>query len=580
MAPKKREIFYNWAPFTDLAIVNDPQLSNGPFVHSKPGNIPSKHIYATSGKVLSGALSELRHGLEVRLHTSAAFGDSAWVNGMWPLQSTSMEANLLLVSFPTHSDAFILDPNFITALSWDCNEPTLAVEILESTSSAAPHQPSIDVAVQITSDHVQLLHLSSETPFLETGLSWRITGIMSAAIEPRSSLVLTATRETLDCTLRLRRLVDVDGICRLIEVGDAIFLDSEPTCVAFFRLMSKSSSSNLTQVIVSLSRTSSMTTYAVVGTAAGMLQIFKVDLEAGLVLIADHELPAVASQGLTASCESIIFLERPEFGNQATPGKTLPVLLCGLRDGSIHAVELEHEDNSASFAFGHSVTIPIGNTSVRVTADIKKRSNAFVCCGPSACYLEYSAGRLDQMRISSMWFSNRDDRSFVQSSILAFCQIPSGLLPSQLGGHLACVTDSKLLIGSLDNSVNPLPRQLAIPGTPSRSLYSDHLKMLIVGSTEIEVDELSNQRLSYFSLFLVNPDGRNPDSAQDGDQSEYPAVEAEYLGAPGERLCGMMEWFCSIAETEHHLIVITITRKDEHDQQVGSIRYFRVSRND
>ena len=578
MAPKEREIFYNWAPFTDLAVVSDPRLSNGPVIHSKPGKIPSKHIYATSGKALSGALSELRYGLEVRLHTSAAFGDSAWVNGMWPLQSTSMKASILLVSFPTHSDAFILDPNFITALSWDCNEPTLAVEILASTYSVAPHQPSI--VVQITSDHVQLLHLSSETPFLKTGPSWRITGIMSAAIEPRNSLVLIATREKFDCTLRLRRLVDVDCIYKLVEVGDAIFLNSEPTCVAFFRLMSKSSSSNSTQVIAKLSRTTSMTTYAVVGTAAGMLQIFKVDLEAGLVLIANHELPAVASQGLTASCESIIFLEPPEFGNQATPGKTLPILLCGLRDGSIHAVELEPEDNSASFAFGHSVTIPIGNTSVQVTADINKPSNAFLCCGLSACYLEYSAGRLGQMRISSTWFFNPDDRSFAQSSILAFCQIPSGLLPSQLGGHLACVTDSNLLIGSLDDFVKPLPRQLAIPGTPSRMLYSDHLKMLIVGSTETEVDELSNQRLSYFSLFLVNPDGRNPDSAQDGDQSEYPAVEAEYLGAPGERLCGMMEWFCSIAETEHHLIVITITRKDEHDQQVGSIRYFRVSRND
>jgi len=118
------------------------------------------------------------------------------------------------------------------------------------------------------------------------------------------------------------------------------------------------------------------------------------------------------------------------------------------------------------------------------------------------------------------------------------------------------VTRTGILVGQLDDDPKPLPRLLKVPGTPSRTLYMAEQKVLVVASTVIVTETRPvPKRFPLLAVTLVRPSEDQVDLKL--EHEFQPEAKAHYMGAPGERLCGLTEWCCTRGDTRWQFIVVS-----------------------
>ena len=163
--------------------------------------------------------------------------------------------------------------------------------------------------------------------------------------------------------------------------------------------------------------------------------------------------------------------------------------------------------------------------------------------------------------------------------------------PGGLEGSLICVTQKQLLACSLDRTTKPVPRQIQLPGSPRRLIYSEYLKRLVVGyeARQIEVDDLCRKLTVRPSIAFVDPDTEPAMSlssssslsdvgmdTESSDSTGVPPQSRTPTGAAGEKITALLDWQFTQESRVYHMIVVGTNHP--HAEKDGRVIYITARR--
>lgn len=218
----------------------------------------------------------------------------------------------------------------------------------------------------------------------------------------------------------------------------------------------------------------------------------------------------------------------------------------------------------------------IGPTSVKVVADTTRTSRAIVMCEQILYTLEFLGRRgtfYNPVILNKVWLTDPRNPAFMQRPWGCFTQaasrIPHGY--SRFGaGSLFCLAGSSLLLADLSTSPEPdmVPRRMPLNGTPTRVLYSEELKNLIVLYTITTVDRRQRRRLQP-AIALIDPDAETVRSDLH-EEDTLNVLESSHF-KDDERFLGIMEWLPIGGDRRYHFLVINTIRQREGEEATGRL---------
>lgn len=277
-------------------------------------------LFAPSGRQPYGHITELRMGLEARIGARIEeHAPFSIVSRVWVLPVPEEEVFFVFLSSPGQTHVLSIPQSFdgddlhdihaLGTVGLDTQHSTLAVAIIAE-----------NCVLQITESEISFSRNAQDSLHAET---WPAGyKAVAAAIEDNIPCAVIALRREGKSEIRLLRIDDVDDEAVTVsELGRPAQTDCE---------------------IISLAiHSTQMLTFVVAGNSNGILHIFRVSPKNGLEHYLEHEIPQNPDhlddlEALNA-CEDILVL-----GEQVSSEKPVDlVVLCGLRGGSIYALELQ-----------------------------------------------------------------------------------------------------------------------------------------------------------------------------------------------------------------------------------------------
>lgn len=304
--------WHNWSDNLDLVAKPTSRKRLPPYSRDT--------LFAPSGRQPYGHLTELRMGLEARIGARISVEGNApfsVVSHAWILPVPDADVFFIVLSSPgqTHFLSIPQSPEddefhnlqAVSTVGLDMQHSTLAVAMIAG-----------NCVLQITESAISLSRNAQDSLLIE---QWPAGHkVVAAAIENNIACAIIALR--IDGRSEIRALIvdDVDETASISELGSPVRREGEVISLAI--------------------HSTSMLTFVVAGDSNGTLHIFRVSPRNGLEPYLEHEIPQNPDhlddlEALNA-CEDILVL-----GEQAASGKpTDLVVLCGLRGGSIYALEL------------------------------------------------------------------------------------------------------------------------------------------------------------------------------------------------------------------------------------------------
>ena len=487
----------NWASSTDLL------ASSSMYAHSRMA--PSRDaLFVTSGRQPYGTVTELKYGLEARSWARVELNDMHVVTAIWALPMAANGSLLLMMTTPTSTRAFELD-----ALHNMTEHDTKALDLGHRTLAAAVTGDGH--IVQVTEDSVSETS-SLVANFEDTTIRRCAPGnsIRAAAIDASLSLLVTAERNG---TKHLVRHTHLPLSTREPWAGGDLStsttfpLPSAPLVLGLIPWMEKS--------------------LAAVATAEhGVIILMGKDCNA-------HEIcrltPAMI-QDTPSLCDDLVLLRSPASSNV--------LVVCGLRDGTLAMVVLSSGDDGRVHP-SDSHTLRFGQSAVRVAGMADHPSRACVMAGPDTCLLDWTGPNASSVSISSVWYSDKGSPELAQGAVLACARVPTSdflaTAASHFAGSLAIVSGNDCLLTHLGATLEVVPRQLPVSGTPNRLIYAHQQKCLIVAS--------SQSAIRAFPTPSAQPESRRQ-TWPTIDFIPSRASEASFSHdlQPGERVHALLEW--------------------------------------
>ena len=562
----------NWTPVTDMEIMpaTENDSTDGRF------RAASQRLFACTGRgVRHGAITEFRYGTRatksgatVDLGAAAqkavldmwAFTDSTYIeetNGA----AESDKGVLLLISYISNSELIFLpagdaDPYSIDAdIGFNLDGRTLAAG---STTEG--------YLVQVTSQAVRATSLKTSTrPYTSSGLQSMIVAACIQRVPTRTTLLLTVTKINEGFKLHQGHFGTKNGSIAYEELGDTLDLQGEPVCVSVHWVFDH---------IV-----------AFVGTLDGKLQVFQA--EPGLNFLPAYE---YSFESDLAVCDSIAFISS-NFGYN--------LIVCGLRSGEVQVLKFTANDSggfryaySLEYMLIHAVDVPIlsfwdklsvGTTVVRVRADKTKASRVILTCEETLYALEYPEhfGLRPPPMLNRIWIADHSSTEFHQGRLNCVTQADSWITPGCSGfgvGSIFFMSGTQLFTATLSDESEPcmVPRHLPLKGTPTRVMYSQRLKRLIVLYSVPVVKPIREKvrvhdhgsasplRGAQSMITCLDPDLEKTEHGSDNQRvSLLPDKELR----AGERFLGIIEWFPTADGKEYHILVLCtmIERSPSHE---------------
>lgn len=309
MGSDKVSILPNWTPTIDII---PSRLSK-----TLDGSVRSRDaLFTPGGRQPYGRLTELRFGIQAR--SAARFAVYHSVVELWCLPVQERGGLLILQSGPNDSRIWLVVPHVFENThdyeEYEVEEISEDVGLSLSSSTIIAAVVADDCVMQVTEDTI-LLSRGGHHGLLRkaTPPGSRIT---AAAISEEHDIAVTAVREDGQSLITLVYITADDEHAYLQTVGTPVFSDKEIVSASIF--------------------TSSLGVFAVFGTADASLLFFALHHEKGLISILQHK--TLGQDDMPNACEDIVVLS-DALQNNTVQGSKL-MLLCGLRDGSIHAIEL------------------------------------------------------------------------------------------------------------------------------------------------------------------------------------------------------------------------------------------------
>lgn len=148
-----------------------------------------------------------------------------------------------------------------------------------------------------------------------------------------------------------------------------------------------------------------------------------------------------------------------------------------------------------------------------------------------------------------------------------------------LWGSLICFADNQLFACTLEKLPKPVPRQIHVPGSPKRIIYSRYLQKFVVAFNDVSYERDGEYTRCYDrpKICFIDPDSQTPvlSVACLGDGSiEHPDNPQHTFmptGASGEKVTALFDWTFSSGEHTYHMIVIGTSQP--RSAQTGRLVY-------
>jgi len=231
------------------------------------------------------------------------------------------------------------------------------------------------------------------------------------------------------------------------------------------------------------------------------------------------------------------------------------VLLCGTRNGMVITLYL----NEHNLQIVSSWCDRIGATPAIIRRDesMGAKELFFVNCDSKLYVLTVPASQQpgfdvetssEKTSINRVWLTDVMNPSLQQPAVNSIAR----LLPDISGGNgddILLVSGSQLLLASLSTQPKAVPRHMPIGGTPTRLLYSQTLKALIVAAS---VD-------GRCTLLFIDPE-TGVDLSKPVDKKGAPVDFVSGLGEFNERVFRLLEWsYMKDGKTWYFIVVCTNT---------------------
>ena len=301
----------NWVPVFDLIASRLPP--------NKDGTIRSRDVLFTpGGRQPYGRISELRFGLEAR--SSLIFQEKALpsVIKLWPLFLEEDEDLLFLLTTSTDSRVLRIPSNAFDGgdisvvdgpAGFDTGSRTLAAAVI-----------SDDYIMQITESKVVLSRLGVSN-LLEQSCPQN-SKYSASAIDDEHSIAIISVRK--------------DGRTSI----DLLHIDTEQATLKCLGTPKHSAKEFISAIIFKCL----FGLVAAFGTSDSSVEFYGLSPTKGPELILDYEL--TAQDSTSTACDDLVILIDPEQRDCGASQNIL--LLCGLREGNLHAVELVASKNKNS----------------------------------------------------------------------------------------------------------------------------------------------------------------------------------------------------------------------------------------
>lgn len=585
----------NWTPMVDLCIAKSipdgivQAASRRPEVH--PLSARRERIFGCVGRGRNhGAVCEMRSGIEARSRLHCEIDDG--VTGMWILPDISgtSSGTCLLLTYLDNTTAIIRIANDDSGDIDILSEPDEVSGIETDSRTFAAGSTSTGAIVQVTARSLRTFAPGHAVPIVRRFENERV---ILACI--RSEAILVATDRNGELCLQYGEIQVSNGQLSMDWADEPFILDEEASCLSLQAVDGRE--------------------YALVGDADGKLHVLIASSTDGLTeeLIYDLE-------GEFAICESVTLLR--EESQLGSGGRYL--FLCGLRNGSLQTFLFEpgkcysapttspHSDRRTDNAkISHCETLRFGQTSVSVLPDNFSRdpsanicSRAIVLCGGNFSRLTFRlfADGSNHTSIQSIWLTGVNNAGTNHLSIIAQSD-PWSVDGGDQSKLLYCIGADQLYGTELVSSLRPyaVVRQMRVPGTPNKIMFSNHLQKLVVACTTIRIRDGStanghmrdrNKRLLYPTLLFLDPDEGSIDinkdlrirpelhdeTAREGHM--LPGRTPRIIGSSGMRILGLLEWKAKLAGRSFLLLVINSIRpRDEGNRVTGIINLYTVTMN-
>ncbi|KAK2787150.1 hypothetical protein FQN51_003444 [Onygenales sp. PD_10] len=547
----------NWAPVFDSVVIKAPYSGSG---ENNPKNengdldFAFDRIFACSGNNLDrGSITELRHGLEARVGWMIDQEDSG-VLDVWAAPNLQTGGTFFLFSNPV-SSSVISVPTDPAEDPYAMNDEEIGLNFDIQTISAGASQEG--VIIQVTGSSIHLSAPQNPSLRFSTQCQGPNERIIAAAVKGSYSLFAVAVRTEDNIHIHLRKVEISDNGLQCPSVGQPLPLTCEPISLTIEQV-------NSCPVLF-------------IGASDGKVLVARIDLNQGLVPSSEQEISLPSGNNESKACEAFTMLSVSQHGRAKTS------LFCGLRSGYVVSFSVHFDDVSGTIGLTQTGSRKLGDTSIRIRRYESDPTFGIVTCGRGFWRLSHIEDEnSEQFVLDKIWFTDQNNPGRMQSSVDVFTCVDSHPDPHQgaLGGSLVCITKNQLLCCTLDKTPKTVPRQIILPGSPGRIIYSEYLKRLVVSYNVVEMESTPEctKRWIRPRIDFIDPDCEIfiPSSPVDvGDDPENisdPQPKPQRpTGASGEIVKAILDW--TVTHGEHAYHMLAVGTKQPHSTNRGRMIY-------
>ncbi|KAI9725351.1 MAG: hypothetical protein M1828_003201 [Chrysothrix sp. TS-e1954] len=558
----------DWTPMTDLCVLKAQQddgvesVRHAPYAKASLTYETPDRVFFTSGKTPHGCISELRSGYRLELSQRIVVDDFRGVHRMVSFRLGSQPLISLLLSFP-YQTLLVHDPFGVEELSAVAiaDEPLLATAQYKDNST-------FDELILVFPSSITILATGqsrdptsvASIPSLEDKAIIPINHTTAAVIDVESRLIIVAETTETGSHIQLKKRDSEESSCTFVDIGPGVSLGSEVTSMTLLR--------NAKSRLISMA----------VATADGMLYFYTLDDLGQSRNIVSLQARLNAGDDQPAACESLCVMRYQTAGIQ----ENNPLLLCGRRDGMLDVVDLETDATEIGVSLSIRDTYTMGSGPLSVYPDEGNPGGAFVFCDSTACYVELpKRTTTNQVRVTGIWTSDPDDSSLKNEPVSAFCQLSNLHPDDDADRSIMMLFGSTLVLASIKPATAPelVLRRLPLRGTPTRIMYSESLKRLVVASTVFHTsnNESYSKRYALSSIQLVDPDsGASLLKDADGPSADSAKTLPASLRSPGQKATSMLEWVLRRDDNRKTIFIVVSAMNTHAARTTGSIVFFKV----
>lgn len=545
------EFVQNWSPAQDLILVPDIQDTSPRGSGSSDEKRPDR-LFLCMGKGTQSAITELRFGLEAKVDLECVYDlpiMHAWV--LRPSVTDAREDTILLLSLPNRSALLGLVASSTKQGELDLeeiDEDDSAFDLSSRTISASNFG---SLTIQITERGIRYIEHNKMWAILSYVTFHRSTANSPSLVQLRETDLLSAGHFISHAVIHQNMVIFTTFLgpssysLRLLMIFNSGVGDTGDTSTLSHRLITLSTFDSPISAIACGLQDSKLT---LIAAGNSTLRVFSLEnSNGGENMTSEHEslelieLP-ISSFNMTdsESIVSAVMVDSPSTGTG---------IICGTDRGSVMTFAWQQSVDARALDLVNVTSF--GTSPAILTTFPVNDQRIFVTCGFDLYALVLYKGSHSSapaLRPAHVWLTEAHTPALPQHDVNAVACLDASIATGASGG-LLIISGSHILLTTLTNDPGPVPRHLAIGGTPSRMIYSSRLNAFIVSVT---VDGLS-------ALIFVDPkSGANLSLPVDHNGAEVDHISG--LGNHDDYIYDLCEWSYNKDGRPWHFVIMCTKR--------------------